>query len=61
MLKKGVLLLILALLALLFDGTLAYDIMDFRLTTFSDWLGLFLVAIIVVTIAFAESPKKNNK
>ena len=61
MLKKWVLLLILALLALLFDGTLAYDILDYRLETFSDWLGLFLVAIIVVTIAFAESPKKNNK
>ena len=52
---------ILALLALLFDGTLSYDILDFRLRTFSDWLGLFLVAIIIVTIAFAESPKKNNK
>jgi hypothetical protein len=61
MLKKGFWLLILALLALLFDGTLAYDILDYRLNTFSDWLGLFLVAIIVVTIAFAESPKKNNK
>jgi len=61
MLKKWVLLLILALLALLFDGTLAYDILDYRLKTFSDWLGLFLVAIIVVTIAWAESPKKNNK
>ena len=60
-LKKGVLLLILALLALLFDGTLSYDILDFRLETFSDWLGFFLVVIIVVTIAFAESPKKNNK
>ena len=61
MLKKWVLLLILALLALLFDGTLAYDILDYRLKNFSDWLGLFLAAIIVVTIAFAESPKKNNK
>jgi hypothetical protein len=60
MLKKGVLLLTLALLALLLDGTLSFDILDFRLETFSDWLGFFLIVIIVVTIAFAESPKKDE-
>ena len=60
-LKKLALLLILAVLALLFDGTLSYDILDFRLKTFADWLGFFLIVIIVVTIAWAESPKKDNK
>jgi hypothetical protein len=60
-LKKAALLLLLAVLAMLFDGTLSFDILDFRLRTFSDWLGLFLVVIIIVTIAWAESPKKNNK
>ena len=60
-LKKSALLLILAVLALLFDGTLSYDILDFRLDSFADWLGIFLVVIIVVTIAWAETPKKNNK
>ncbi len=60
-LKKGALLLILALLALLFDGTLAYDILDYRLDSFSDWLGFFLVVVILVTIAWVETPKKNNK
>ncbi len=60
-LKKLALLLILAVLALLFDGTLSYDILDFRLENFADWLGFFLVVIIVVTIAWAETPKKDDK
>jgi hypothetical protein len=60
-LKKAALLLTLAVLAMLFDGTLSFDILDFRLESFSDWLGFFLVAIIIVTIAWAETPKKNNK
>jgi hypothetical protein len=60
-LKKLALLLILAVLALLFDGTLSYDILDFRLDSFADWLGFFLVVIIVVTIAWAETLKKNSK
>ena len=58
---KLALLLILAVLALLFDGTLSYDILDFRLDSFVDWLGFFLVVIIIVTIAWAESTKKDNK
>jgi len=60
-LKKLALLLILAVLALLFDGTLSFDILDFSLDSFADWLGFFLVVIIVVTIAWAESPKKDSK
>ncbi|VAX31046.1 hypothetical protein MNBD_NITROSPINAE05-1069 [hydrothermal vent metagenome] len=59
--KKTALLLTLAVLAMLFDGTLSFDILDFRLQSFSDWLGFFLVTIIVVIIAWAESPKNNNK
>jgi hypothetical protein len=60
-LKKAVLLLILAALALLFDGTLSFDILDFRLDSFTDWLGFFLAVVIIVSIAWAESPKKDNK
>jgi len=60
-LKKAALLLTLAVLAMLLDGTLSFDILDFRLESFSDWLGFFLVTIIIVTIAWAEPPKKNNK
>ena len=59
--KKLALLLILAVLALLFDGALSFDIFDFRFDSFADWFGFFLVVIILVTIAWAESPKKNNK
>jgi hypothetical protein len=58
---KWLLLLILALLALLFDGTLSFDILDFRLDSFVDWFGLFLVVVIVVAIAWAESAKKDKK
>jgi len=60
-LKKLILLLILPALALLLDGALSFDIFDFRLDSFTDWFGFFLVVIIFVTIAWAESPKKNNK
>ncbi len=59
--KKLVLLLILAALALLLDGTLSFDIIDFCLDSFTDWFGFFLVVIIFVIIAWAESPKKDNK
>jgi uncharacterized membrane protein (DUF441 family) len=59
-LKKAALLLTLAVLAMLFDGTLSFDILDFRLESFSDWLGVFLVAIIIVTIAWSDSPKKDE-
>jgi hypothetical protein len=58
---KWLLLLILALLALLFDGTLSFDILDFRLDSFVDWFGLFLVVVIVVAIAWAESAKKDKE
>jgi len=60
-LKKLILLLILAALALLLDGALSFDILDFRLDSFTDWFGFFLVVVIFVAIAWVESHKKNNK
>lgn len=58
---KWILLLILSALALLLDGTLSYDIFDYRLDSFTDWFGLFLVVIIFVAIIWTEPAKKDNK
>jgi len=60
-LKKVLILLILPILALAFDGTLAKDIFDYKISSFSDWLLLILIIVVLVTIAWADSSKNDSK
>ena len=61
-LKKIFILLIIAVLALAFDGTLSKDIFDYQLSSFTDWLTAILIIAILLTIAWADSAKSvNNK
>lgn len=59
--KKFILLLILVVLALAVDGTLTYDIFDFRMDTLTTWLGLILFLAILGIISWADSAKKHEK
>ncbi len=58
--KKRFILLIVVILALAFDGTLAKDIFDYKISSFSDWLLLILIIVIVFAIAWANSTKNNS-
>ena len=61
-LKKIFILLIIAVLALAFDGTLSKDIFDYQLSSFTDWLTAILIIAILLTIAWADSAKSvDNK
>lgn len=61
-LKKFFILLIVTVLALAFDGSLAKDIFDYKLSSFTDWLLLIMIIFILVTIAWANSAKtEQNK
>jgi hypothetical protein len=50
--------------AIAIDGTLARDIFDYEIHSFSGWLGLALIIGIFLTLLWAETPKpphnKNN-
>ena len=59
-LKKNFILLIIAVLALVFDGTLSKDIFDYQLSSFTDWLTAILIITILLTIAWADSAKSDN-
>ena len=59
-LKKFFILLIIAVLALVFDGTLSKDIFDYQLSSFTDWLTAILIIAILLTIAWADSAKSDN-
>ena len=59
-LKKFFILLIIAILALAFDGTLSRDIFDYQLSSFTDWLTAILIIAILLTIAWADSAKSDN-
>ena len=59
-LKKILILLIVAVLALAFDGTLSKDIFDYQLSSFTDWLTAILVIAILLTIAWADSAKSDD-
>jgi len=59
-LKKTLLLILLVIIALLIDGTLTYDIFDFREETEGGWL-LFLLGIFLLSvIALVDSPTNNG-
>ena len=59
-LKKIFTLLIIAVLALAFDGTLSKDIFDYQLSSFSDWMAAILIIAILLTIAWADSAKNDD-
>jgi hypothetical protein len=59
-LKKIFILLIVAVLALAFDGTLSKDIFDYQLSSFTDWLTAILIIAILLTIAWADSTKSDE-
>ena len=59
-LKKFFILLIIAVLALAFDGTLSKDIFDYKLSSFTDWLTAILIISILLTIAWADSAKSDD-
>tara|TARA_B100001123_G_C15268301_1_gene1009287 strand:+ start:1233 stop:1415 length:183 start_codon:yes stop_codon:yes gene_type:complete len=60
-LKKIFILLIVIILALGFDGTLAKDIFDYKISSFSDWLLLILIIVVLFAIAWADSPNNDPK
>jgi hypothetical protein len=60
-LKKIFILLIIAILALAFDGTLSKDIFDYQLSGFTDWMTAILIIAILLTIAWADSAKSDGK
>ena len=47
------------LLALAFDGTLAKDIFDYQLSSFTDWALVILICAILLSISWANSTKNN--
>ena len=57
-LKKVFILLVIAVLALAFDGTLSKDIFDYQLSSFSDWMTAILIIAILLTVAWMDSVKK---
>jgi hypothetical protein len=59
-LKKIFILLIIAVLALAFDGTLSKDIFDYQLSGFTDWLTAILIIAILLTIAWDDSTKSED-
>lgn len=58
--KKAALLLLLAFAALILDGTLAYDILDFRRETWYGWFMVLLVLLIAVILILADHSKKDG-
>jgi hypothetical protein len=59
-LMKISILLIIAVLALAFDGTLSKDIFDYQLSGFTDWLTAILIIAILLTITWVDSTKSDN-
>jgi hypothetical protein len=59
-LKKIFILLVIAVLALAFDGTLSKDIFDYQLSGFTDWLTAILIIAILLTIAWVDSAKSDD-
>ncbi|MDC1153340.1 hypothetical protein OAT06_04985 [Nitrospinaceae bacterium] len=57
--KKIFILLVITVLALAFDGTLAKDIFDYQVSSFTDWALVILIFIILLSISWANSTKNN--
>ena len=60
-LKKLSILLIIVVLALAIDGILTFDILDFKINTFGEWLAVGITLAIICIIYLAEASKKNDK
>ncbi len=60
-LKKFAVLVGLALLALLIDGMLTYDIFDARPETLKLWLVLALIVILGLIVVVADTSKNNDQ
>ncbi len=60
MMKKSLLLIIVAASAIFIDGTLTYDIFDYRLDSFSKWTTFILILGIFVSILLPKTNKSNK-
>ncbi|MFQ5673920.1 MAG: hypothetical protein ACE5G9_12600 [Nitrospinales bacterium] len=58
--KKFSLLLSVVVLTLIIDGVLTYDIFEFKIDTFWEWLTLGLILVVIGTIYWVETGKKND-
>ncbi|MCZ6513950.1 MAG: hypothetical protein O6857_08490 [Nitrospinae bacterium] len=58
--KKFAVLVGLALIALIVDGTLSYDIFDTRLETLKFWFGVALIVILGLVIVVADHSKSHH-
>ena len=58
--KKTFLLVLLVLVALIIDGTLTYDIFDFRKETRGAWLMILLAVFLLLVILIADASKKHD-
>ena len=64
--KKIILLIIIAAVAIFVDGTLTHDIFDYRIDSFSKWATILLIIGIFLTLAGSKNGKNkttlpNNK
>lgn len=59
-LKKLLILLIIVVFALAFDGTLSKDIFDYKLSSFTDWLSAILIIAILLTIGWVDSANNDD-
>ena len=58
--KKIILLIIIAALAIFIDGTLTHDIFDYRIDSFSKWATILLIIGIFVTLAWPKDGKNKT-
>lgn len=58
--KKTLILALLVLVALIIDGTLTYDIFDFREETRGGWMMILLAGFLLAIVAIADSSKKHD-
>ena len=58
--KKIILLIIIAALAIFVDGTLTHDIFDYRIDSFPKWAIIILIVGIFVSIAWPKNTKNNE-
>ncbi|MEC7640682.1 MAG: hypothetical protein VYC17_00860 [Nitrospinota bacterium] len=58
--KKFSFLLVIVVIALVVDGILTYDLLEFKIDTLSEWLAVGLILAIICTIYWAEANKKSD-
>ena len=58
--KKIILLIIIAALAIFIDGTLTHDIFDYRIDSFSQWATILLIIGIFVTLVWPKDGKNKT-